>query len=162
MSMNLHQDTAYLLIILALALFSLADLKYRVAPGVEVLFFGAVLLKVFNNPLGVLAILMAMAVAWQQRPSIAMWVSTLYPSAWPVLLVSSGVRRGMIGTADLWAIGSIAILFPLPAVVLSLIGVDIWRRWWQKWHRSDVPALPGMFLGIVLYALGTLLIQQVT
>lgn len=140
-----------LLLIIALVLFSLADLRHRVVPGIQVFFFGAVLLSVFSNPLGVAAIVLV--VAWGSRslyPHL-IWPTLLNPVAWPVLLTGFGVRHGVIGKADLLAIGGIACIFPWQAVVLSILGVEVWRRWWVRHHNGPIPALPGMLLGLMLY-----------
>jgi len=147
-------QTTEILIIIAFVLFSLADLRYRVVPGIEAFFFSAVLLSVFTNPLGVAAIVFSVAWAWMRSwPSALIWASLFNPAAWPVLLTAFGVRRGVIGGADLWAIGGLAMLFPWHAVILSLVGVEIWRRWWQRRYPGPIPALPGMLLGLLVYLL---------
>jgi len=140
-----------ILLIAAFVLFSLADLRYRVVPGIQVFFFGAVLLSVFSNPFGVVAIVLV--VAWGSRalhPHLV-WPTLLNPVAWPVLLTGFGVRYGVIGKADLLAIGGIACIFPWQAVVLSVLGVEVWRRWWVRYENGPVPALPGMLLGLTMY-----------
>jgi len=140
-----------LFLIAAFVLFSLADLRYRVVPGIQVFFFGAVVLSMFSNPLGVAEIVLV--VAWGNRSlhSRLVWPTLLNPVAWPVLLTGFGVRYGVIGKADLFAIGGIACIFPWQAVVLSLLGVDVWRRWWVRYRNGPVPALPGMLLGLTVH-----------
>ena len=61
--------------------------------------------------------------------------------------------RGIIGRADLLAISGLACLFPLPAVLLSLLGLELWRRLWVRRQRGDIPALPGLLLGLIIYLL---------
>jgi len=140
---------------IAFVLFSLADLRYRDVPGIEVFFFSAVLLGVISNPWGVAAVVFSVAWAWMRSwPVSLIWASLFNPAAWPVLLTAFGVRRGVVGGADLWAIGGLACLFPWPAVILSLAGVELWRRWWQRRHPGPVPALPGMLLGLLVYLCG--------
>ena len=147
--------TTEILIVVAFILFSLADLRYRVVPGIEVFFFSAVLLSVFTNPLGVAAVVFSVAWAWiRSWPSALIWASLFNPAAWPVLLTAFGVRRGVIGGADLWAIGGLACLFPWQAVILSLVGVELWRRWWQRRYPGPIPALPGMLLGLLAHMFG--------
>jgi len=140
-----------ILLIIAFVLFSLADLRYRVVPGIQIFFFGAVLLSVFSNPLGVAAVVLV--VAWGNRslhPHL-IWPTLLNPLAWPVLLTGFGVRHGVIGKADLLAIGGIACIYPWQAVVLSMVGVEVWRRWWVRSRTGPVPALPGMLLGLIIF-----------
>ena len=138
----------------SLALFSLADLCYRVAPGVEVFFLAAVLLAAPQDPLRVA--LVVIAVGWGIRsgwPSLFVLPALFHPSTWVVLLAGAGVRKGMVGGADLLVLGGLACLFAWPVSVMALIGVELWRRWWN-WRRSGpVPALPGMFLGLMAYFL---------
>ena len=68
-----------------------------------------------------------------------------------MLLTSYGYRRGLIGRADLLAITGLACLFPLPAVLLALLGLDLWRRVWIHRQAGPIPALPGLLLGILGY-----------
>jgi len=75
----------------------------------------------------------------------------LYPPAWPVLLTGYGYRKGLIRRADLLAIAGLACLFPLPAVLLSLHGLELWRRVWIRKQAGSTPALPGMLLGLAVY-----------
>ena len=142
---------AELLLIIAFVLLSLADLRYRVVPGIQVFFFGAVLLSVFSNPLGVAAIVLVVAWGSHSLHPHLVWPTIFNPVAWPVLLTGFGVRYGVIGKADLLAIGGIACIFPWQAVVLSMLGVEVWRRWWIRNRTGSVPALPGMLLGLAIY-----------
>ena len=76
---------------------------------------------------------LAIAVIWgnfQRIPARLALPLVFYPLAWPILLVGFGVRRKMIGKADLFAVGIIGVLFPISAVVAALLGFEFWRRWW--------------------------------
>ena len=35
----------------------------------------------------------------------------------------------MIGKADLYALGIVGFLFPIPAMIAALIALELWRRW---------------------------------
>jgi hypothetical protein len=161
-------NTTHLIFIAIFLLLSLADLRYRVVPGIEFVFLGAVFIAAPSNPWTVLAVVLAVAWGWlpvyrfsSRRiwPNIIVLPLLFYPGAWPVLLIGSGVRLGMVGRGDLLAAGSLALVFPWPASVFSLIGLAIWRRWWVKrkgkmripGYYSSVPALPGLLMGICLY-----------
>ena len=48
-------------------------------------------------------------------------------------------------------VSQLACLFPFPAVLLALIGLEFWRRFWIRRHAGNVPALPGLFLGMLVY-----------
>jgi len=61
------------------------------------------------------------------------------------------VQRGVAGRADLFAMGGIAILYPWPATLLALVGVELCRRWWRVRHSGPAAAIPGMFLGVSAY-----------
>ncbi|MFH1632821.1 MAG: hypothetical protein ABIG63_02270, partial [Chloroflexota bacterium] len=87
-------------------------------------------------------------------PGFLVWPLLFVPSAWPVLLTGYGVRAGVIGRADLLAAGALAVLFPWPALIFSFVGLELWRRWWTSRRAGLVPALPGMFLGLLVYLLG--------
>ena len=60
---------------------------------------------------------------------------------------------GIIGRVDLLTISGLACLFPLPAVLLSLFGLEVWRRLWIRRQMGTIPALPGLLLGMLVYVL---------
>jgi len=153
-------NTTHLIFIAIFLLLSVADLRYRVVPAIEFVFLGAVFIAAPTNPWTVSAVVLSVAWGWLRIwPNIIVLPLLFYPGAWPVLLTGSGVRQGMVGRGDLLAAGSLALVFPWPALVLSLIGLEIWRRWWVKRNAvmgnagyfSGVPALPGMLIGICAY-----------
>ena len=138
----------------ALTLFSLSDLRTRLAPGIEWFFLGAVLIAAPTNPLA--AGMAALATAWGLLSGLPGWLPLpllFLPSTWPVLLTGFGVRKGVVGRADLLAIAGLACLFPWPALVLAILGLEAWRRVWQLRQVGPVPAIPGMLLGILVYLL---------
>jgi hypothetical protein len=145
---------AALLSLASLALFSIADLRYRTAPGMPLFFLAAVALGARSDLLRVGVVVLA--VAWGARrgwPSIFVLPALLHPAAWAVLLAGAGVRRGMIGGADLLALGGLACLYDWPASITALMGVELWRQWWRAREPGPAPALPGMFLGLGGYLL---------
>jgi len=145
-------NSTQLIFLLIFLLLSLADLRYRVVPGVEIVFFGAILVTLPTNPLAVGLIVLAVVWGWLQTcPNTLALPLMFYPGAWPVLLTGSGVRQGMIGRGDLLAAGSLALVFPWPASILALIGLEIWRRWFVKCISSSIPALPGMTMGLAFF-----------
>src|SRR3990172_2825844 len=112
--------------LVSFTLFSFADLRYRLVPGIELFLFGTLLLTLPTSILQTGLILLACA--WGLFRNISGWLALpllFYPPAWPVLLTGYGYRRGLIGRADLLAISGLACLFPLPAVLLALIGLEI-------------------------------------
>jgi hypothetical protein len=138
--------------LISFTLFSFADLRYRLVPGIELFFLGAVLLTLPINPIPTGIILLACvwgiirkAPGWFTLPLL------FYPPAWPVLLTGYGYRKGIIGRADLLAISGLACLFPPPAILLSLFGLEVWRRVWIRRQTGSIPALPGMLLGLLVY-----------
>ena len=148
--------TAYLALG-ALALFSLADLRYRVTPGVVVFFLGTVCLGLSVAPLRVVLVILAVGWGWLHWPSFLIIPALFSPAVWAVLLAGAGLRRCMLGEADLLALGGVACLFEWPASVMALLGVEIWRRIWKRRGTPHLPALPGVFFGLVVYLLGKLL-----
>ena len=147
--------TEEILSVFAFSLLSLADLRYRTAPAIEVFFLGALLLGTPANPINSVMIVLAVAWGWVNSwPGFLVWPLLFIPSAWPVLLMGYGVRAGVIGRADLLAEGALAVLFPWPALILSFVGLELWRRWWTSRRAGLVPALPGMLLGLLVYLLG--------
>lgn len=136
----------------ALALFSFADLRYRLAPGIEAFFLAAVLMMAPADPLKVG--LVVLACAWGQWPALPGWLSLpllCLPSTWPVLLTGLGVRQGLVGRADLLAIAGLACLFPWSALALTMLGLEAWRRFWRSRQAGPMPALPGLLLGLLVY-----------
>ena len=137
--------------LVSFTLYSLVDLRTRCVPAIEAFFIAAALLAAQMNPLN--TILVVMAVAWGLRPwpNWIIWLLLLSPANWPVLLMGFGVRQSVVGKADLLAAGALACVFPWPALVLSFIGLELWRRWWVTRQSGPVPALPGMMLGLGVY-----------
>jgi hypothetical protein len=141
-------------------LFSFADLRYRLVPGIEIFLLGTVLLTLPATPIQTAIILLACV--WGVLRNLSGWFALpllFYPPAWPVLLTAYGYRKAIIGRADLLAISSLACLFPLPAVLLSLLGLEAWRRVWIRRQTGSIPALPGLLLGLLLFLLLRLLFQ---
>ena len=129
-----------------------ADLRYRLVPGIELFLLGTILLTLPANP--VQTGILLLACAWgllRNLPGFLSLPLLFYPPAWPVLLTGYGFRRGLIGRADLLAVTGLACLFPLPAVLLALLGLDLWRRVWIRRQAGPIPALPGLLLGILVY-----------
>jgi len=138
--------------LVSFSLFSYADLRYRLVPGIEVFLLGTILLALPNNPLQTGIVLLACL--WGIVRNLSGWFAVplfFSPPVWPVLLTGYGYRKGIIGRADLFAISGLACLFPLPAVLLSLFGLELWRRFWVRRQTGSIPALPGMFVGLLIY-----------
>jgi len=141
-------------------LFSLADLRYRLVPGIELFLIGAILLTLPATPLQTGIIIFACA--WGVLRNVSGWFALpllFYPPAWPVLLTGYGYRKGLIGRADLLAISGLACLFPLPAVLLSLLGLEVWRRIWIRRQTGSIPAIPGLLFGLLAFLLLRLIFQ---
>lgn len=63
----------------------------------------------------------------------------------------------MIGKADLYALGIIGFLFPIPAVIAELIGLELWQMW--SLRRGNCGFIPGLFLGLAMYSVVQIGIQ---
>jgi hypothetical protein len=138
--------------LVSFTLFSFADLRYHLVPGIELFFLGAILLTLPIDPIP--SGIIVLACVWGLYRNSAGWLAVpllFFPPAWPVLLTGYGYRKGIIGRADLLAISGIACLFPLPGVLLSLFGLEIWRRIWIRRQTGPIPALPGLLLGLLVY-----------
>ena len=146
--------------LVSFSLFSYADLRYRLVPGIEVFLFGTILLTLPITPLQTGIVLLACA--WGIFRNLSGWFAIpllFYPPVWPVLFTGYGYRKGIIGRADLLAISGLACLFPLPAVLLSLLGLELWRRLWIRRQIGSIPALPGLLLGLLAFLLFRLIFQ---
>jgi hypothetical protein len=141
--------------IITFALFSFVDLRSRFVPFIDIFFVLTGIFVFAESPWHVLTL--AMAVIWgsfERIPARLVFPLVFYPLAWPILLVGFGVRRKMIGKADLFAIGTIGFLFPISAVIAALIGFEFWRRWWVgRGNCGYIPAIPGMFLGLAVHSI---------
>ena len=140
--------------LVSFSIFSYADLRYRLVPGIEVFLFGTILLTFPVTPLQTGIVLLACL--WSIFRNLSGWFAIpllFYPPVWPVLFTGYGYRKGIIGRADLLAISGLACLFPLPAVLLSLLGLELWRRLWVRRQQGNIPALPGLLLGLIAYLL---------
>ena len=146
--------------LVSFSLFSYADLRYRLVPGIEVFLLGTILLTLPITPIQTGIVLLACL--WSIFRNLSGWFAVpllFYPPVWPVLLTGYGYRKGIIGRADLLAISGLACLFPLPAVLLSLFGLEVWRRFWVRRQHGDIPALPGLLIGLIAYLLLRLFLQ---
>jgi hypothetical protein len=140
--------------LVSFSIFSYADLRYRLVPGIEVFLFGAILLTFPATPIQTGIVLLACL--WSIFRNLSGWFAIpllFYPPVWPVLFTGYGYRKGIIGRADLLAISGLACLFPLPAILLSLLGLELWRRIWVRRQKGNIPALPGLLLGLIVYLL---------
>lgn len=146
-------------VLVSFTLFSLADLRYRLVPGIELFFLGTILLALPASPLQVGVVLFACIWGLLGLSGSLALPLLFYPPAWPVLLTGYGYRKGMIGRADLLAIGGIACLFPFPAVLLSLLGLEAWRRFWIRRQPGFIPALPGLLLGLLVFLFMRMIFQ---
>jgi hypothetical protein len=138
--------------LVSFSLFSYADLRYRLVPGIEIFLFGTILLTFPVAPIQTGIVLLACG--WSIFPNRSGWWALpmlFYPPVWPVLLTGYGYRKGILGRADLLAICGLACLLPLPAVLLSLLGLELWRRFWVQRQNCPIPALPGMLFGLLVY-----------
>ena len=146
--------------LVSFSIFSYADLRYRLVPGIEFFLFGTILLTFPATPVQTGIVLLACAWSIFLNLSGGFILPLLfYPPAWPVLLTGYGYRKGIIGRADLLAISGLACLFPLPARLLALLGLELWRRFWVRRQRGDIPALPGLLHGLIVYLLLRLFLQ---
>jgi hypothetical protein len=136
------------------AVFSFVDLRIRVVPLIEVFFGLAAFVAFTDNRLHVTILILA--VIWgifRRIPSFFLLPFLFYPPSWPTLIVGFGVRKQMIGQADLFALAIVGVLFPFPAVIMSLLGFEVWRRWWvSRGNCGLIPALPGLFIGLAMYS----------
>ena len=140
--------------LVSFSIFSYADLRYRLVPGIEVFLFGTILLTFPATPIQTGIVLLACL--WGVFRNLSGWFAIpllFYPPVWPVLFTGYGYRKSIIGRADLLAISGLACLFPLPAVLLSLLGLELWRRLWIRRQQGNIPALPGLLLGLIVYLL---------
>lgn len=146
--------------LVSFTLFSYADLRYRLVPGIEVILVGAILLTITTTPIQTIIILFACA--WGIFRNLSGWFVVpllFYPLTWPVLFTSYAYRRKIIGRADLFAIGSLACLLPFTAVIFSLLGLEFWRRVWIRRQAGPIPAIPGLLLGLITFLTTRLLFQ---
>jgi hypothetical protein len=141
------------LILAGMLIFSIADIKYRVIPAIEVVFFGVVLLVVRDRDLlhvGIV-VLSVLSGVLPRVPKILSMALLFFPYAWPTLLFGVGVRNTIVGRADLYAVGIVSLLFTQDIVIASIIVAWLWIKWWgRKWSQRAVPLVPGMSLGVLI------------
>jgi len=141
--------------VFSLAFFSLWDLRSRLIPLIDAFFILVAGWALLDAPLH--GAILTAVVLWGIIPGISPRLALLfvfYPAVWPVLLAGFGVRKQMVGRADLLALAIISFAFPFPAVIVSVFGFELWRRWWIRRGKSGlIPALPGLFLGLAVYSL---------
>ena len=147
-----------LILFILLVLLSLADLKYRVAPAVEIFFFGCIWVAIMyqsQNLIQIGAVVFSVAYGALLFPTAFALPLLLWPPTWPSLLIGYGVRKEMMGKSDLFAIGGISALYSLDVAIIALIGTVLWTRWWSKKFGNKqgitlIPLLPGMVIGMTI------------
>ncbi|NUM48041.1 MAG: hypothetical protein HUU38_25325 [Anaerolineales bacterium] len=146
--MNLLANPYALYALIALAYFSLTDLRDRTAPGIELFFGGAVLLGVLENPLRVgVVVLVVVGILKNWRPLVLMALF-VFPSTWVVVWGGYLYHKKAVGGADWLALAGLACLFPWYVPVFAGGGMVLWHAGWRG--RSPVPALPGIWLGTLI------------
>ena len=149
--------------LISFALFSIVDLRTRLVPFIEAFFVIAVFFAFPADKLHVT--ILVLAVVWglfRRIPARCAVPFLFYPLSWPAVLVGFGVRKQMIGRADLLALAMIGFFFPFTAVITSLLGFEFWRRWWmRRGNYGLVPAFPGLFLGLSVYSLLQIGLSQI-
>ena len=141
--------------LLSFALFSIVDLRTRLVPFIEAFFAIAICFALPENELHVTVLVLVVIWGLSRRIPVCFALPFLfYPLSWPALLVGFGVRKEMIGRADLFAVAMIGFFFPFAAVIMAILGFEFWRRWWMsRGNYGLIPALPGLFLGLSVYSL---------
>lgn len=144
-----------ILLLGAFVLLCLADMRYRVAPGILVVYLAALYLGTQGDLLRAASVALAVIWGhWRSWPVMLAWPALLHPSTWVVMLAGYGVRLGVVGRGDLLAAGALACLFPWPAPALAFLGVEVWRRLWlRRGLPGPLPAIPGMLIGLAIYLL---------
>lgn len=141
-------------LLISFAAFSIIDLRIRLVPFIEAFFVLAVVLAFRGDLLHVSVLVLA--VIWglfHHIPTQFALPFLFFPVCWPTLIIGFGVRKQMIGRADLLAVAMIGFFFPFAAVVMSLLGFEVWRRWWiRRGNYGLMPAIPGLFLGLATYS----------
>ena len=151
------------LTLISFAVFSIVDLRTRLVPFIEAFFVIAVFFAFPDDQLHVMVLVLV--VVWgifHRIPTRFALPFLFYPLSWPALLVGFGVRKQIIGRADLLALAMIGFFFPFAAVITSLLGFEVWRRWWMsRGNYGLIPAFPGLFLGLSVYSLLQIGLSQI-
>lgn len=143
---------AYLMLA-GMLIFSFADLKYRVIPAIEVVFFGVVLLVVRDYDIWQVGIVVLSVLfgVFPRVPTILGMTLLFFPYAWPTLMFGYGVRKAIVGKADLYAVGIVSLLFPQDVAIAAVVGGYLSIRLWAKaWKQRPIPLIPGMSLGVLV------------
>jgi hypothetical protein len=99
--------------LLSFALFSIVDLRTRLIPLIEVFFVITACVAFLEDQMQVP--ILVLAVVWgifHRIPACLMLPFLFYPPSWPAILIGFGVRKQLIGRADLFAVASIGFCFP--------------------------------------------------
>ena len=142
-------------------IFSITDLVYHQAQGVEVFFFGSLLIAIPERP--ILVFLTVWLVLWGSLREIPTWLfllSSWQPATWILTWIGYGTRTGIVGRDDLVAIGGLTCLLPWTGVVAVFTGLEVWRIAAGSSvyaGKQKIPAFPGILLGLVVFVGWTLI-----
>jgi hypothetical protein len=147
---------------LIFALYCVVDMKQSSMVIMRLYFIGALSLGLWLHPLQ--AISVGLAVGW----GTIGWMNFLLPIllfspyALPVLFYSYASRNGrLMGGTDILALASIGCIYSWPAMVSSVLGLEVWRRWWRYRFPQDAycPGYPGLFAGLSVYLIANLALR---
>ena len=163
-----HLTTVGLIYFFVFALYCIADVMTHSVYIVRLYFLGAILLALYSNSwIRVAFILLAVGWGgWKPWANVFLPVLLFYLPVWPVLLYGFGAKVKLIGRSDMLALASIACLYPWPATIAAILGVEVWRRRYKRRDRKSAdepvgfPALPGMFMGLAFYILAELVLYH--
>jgi hypothetical protein len=151
---------------LIFALYCIVDLRFRTVSSIWIFFAGALLLSVGLTPIRTLFVILALGWGLSGQLNFLLVPLFFYPPVWPVLLWGYGYSRSgyppIIDKADLLVMASVACLYPWPASISCVLGVQLWRLWWRQRYKLDthLPGLPGFLIGLALYLTGDILLSQ--
>lgn len=149
---NLIKPHAFYTLV-ALAYFSLTDLRDRTAPGIEFFFGGAVLLGILENPFRVGVVVLAVTGILRNWRPLALLGLLVFPSTLVVVFVGYFYRKKAVGGADWLALAGIACLFAWYVPIIAVVGMMFWQAGWRVKEHGSVPGLPGIWLGFIVFCL---------
>lgn len=134
---------------------ALSDLRWRTAPAAMLFCVAGVVLGFPQNPGRVVAALLLLLWGLGLGTRWAAYLFLVHPTTLLLMPWGYAARKHTIEFDDLFVLTGLAAALSWPALLLSVLGIEVWRNWWRwRWPAEQrMPMVPGVALGCCVYLL---------
>lgn len=132
---------------------ALSDLRWRSAPAAMLFCVAGVVLGFHQDPSRVVAALLLLLWGLGLGSQWAAYLFLLHPTTLLLMPWGYAARKAKIELDDLFVLAGLGTALSWPALLLAVLGVELWRNWWRwRWPTAErMPMVPGVALGCGVY-----------